>query len=84
MSISKKVDVRIYEPQISQLEQLIKHLKLDSSLLETWIEQDKKERENYRNYSGKKPTAKGLILRKALALGLSQLENEIKESSNEQ
>lgn len=77
MSISKKVDVRIYEPQISQIDRLINQLNSNPNLFGEWVDADKKQRDNYNNYSGKKATAKGLLLRRALSIGLHHLENEI-------
>lgn len=67
------VRVRIHSEDEALLAQLSEALDSSEELLNAIISEDREHRNSYRNYSGRKPTARALILRKALHIGLRQI-----------
>lgn len=79
MSKSKSYAIRLVEGESldASLNTLIQHLESNPELLENWREEDKKNRINYRDYSGRKATAKSLVIKRALESGLKLLSKEL-------
>jgi len=67
------VRVRIHSEDEALLAQLSETLDSSEELLNAIINEDREHRSSYRNYSGRKPTARALILRKAIHIGLKHI-----------
>ena len=74
---SKALQVRLNPKAYELLESLIEAVSDNPQLLSQMIAVDKKERDGYRGFNGRKPTAQTMVLRRALTLGLAQLKSEI-------
>ncbi len=76
MNLSKtQHQIRLNPNEETMLEQLLEDLTDEQR--EALINLDRQCRSGYRNHSGRKPTAKSLILRRAIQIGLPQVMDSI-------
>ena len=70
------VNVRVTEEDDAKIESLSKQVD-DAGLFEQLLEEDlEKKTKGPRGYSGRKATTRGLLIRRAIHLGLTQMEQD--------
>lgn len=70
--MNSMVTIRLNNTDTDRLNRLIDTL--TDAEIDQMIENDRSHRNNYRNYSGRKPSRKITLLRQAIHLGLQQIE----------
>ena len=73
-STSKTIALRLNPSEYDLLELI--ETQLSDDLFNSWIEEDQNQRGEYRN-AGRKPSRVSILLRRAIQVGLSSIQDEI-------